>query len=403
MIIGIGIAVTIYLALLYVAPGPDKSLVAQAPVNGAPKVFRNLVLAIVGLILADGVVFHSSFYTTVLKPKSHAGVVANHLRAEKRRPRIADKEILVIGDSRVEQGFDSEIANEMARGKGVAFIERAVPASGPRMWHYFLRELDPRRARYHMIVVPLAAEEMQNSINDRSLDIMRMAPLLRYSDAFSFASSFYEWRNQARAFATCILRGSAYQNDLFDLLENPHGRVSELQRPVEPQQWGHAENRNRTLAGLVIDPVTGEIQQFPEDMLERQRERLQHELRWVRRRARFSGENFAWSKQIVERYASSPTTIVFVRLPRGPFLSLLRGKDEPPPSADEAWLRTHAVVLDHRTFRFLEAPEYFVDTKHLNKKGQELFTKRLTEELLGRLQIRSARSTQATFAGPDSN
>ena len=92
-----------------------------------------------------------------------------------------------------------------------------------------------------------------------------------------------------------------------------------------------------------------------------------------------------------------------MRLPRGPFLSLLRGKDEPPPSADEAWLRTHAVVLDHRTFRFLEAPEYFVDTKHLNKKGQELFTKRLTEELLGRLQIRSARSTQATFAGPDSN
>ena len=130
MIIGIGIAVTIYLALLYVAPGPDKSLVGQAPVNGAPKVFRNLALAIVGLILADGVVFHSSFYTTVLKPKSHAGVVANHLRAEKRRPRIADKEILVIGDSRVEQGFDNEIANEMARGKGVAFIERAVPASG---------------------------------------------------------------------------------------------------------------------------------------------------------------------------------------------------------------------------------------------------------------------------------
>ena len=398
MIILIGVAVAVlYFGLLYAAPGPDKTVLETAQGSGNPKVFLNLGLGVLTFLLLDAVIFHSGLYTMILKPKSQAGAVSTYLRAEQRRPRSADKEILVVGDSRVAQGFSSDLANEMTQGKNVAFVERAVPGTGPRIWHYFLREIDPTRNRYRMIVVPLTAEDVHGSqkFDDRPSDIVQMAPLLHYSDAFSFASSFHEWGNQTRAFTACILRGTAYQSDLFDLLEDPTARLGEVRRGIDSMPRGHTRDRNQDLTGLVIDPATGGVEEFPDGLSDRQKTRMRREVKRLRLQAYFAGKNYAWSKQIAQRYASSSTSIVFLRLPRGPFSSLLRSNEPVRPAADESWLQSHAVVLDSRMFEFLEAPEYFIDSHHLNETGQRLFTKRLTEELLARLQISSAGRAEA--------
>src|SRR5947208_1342414 len=107
MIFLIGIAVAVlYFGLLYAVPVPDKAVAEPVPAIGEPRVFRNLGLGILALLLFDAVIFHSGIYTAILKPKSHAGAAAIYLRAEKQRFRVADKEILVMGDSRVALGFN---------------------------------------------------------------------------------------------------------------------------------------------------------------------------------------------------------------------------------------------------------------------------------------------------------
>src|SRR5712691_6362700 len=234
MIILIGIAVAIlYFGLLYAAPGPDKTVAEPALAPGEPRVFRNLGLGVLAFFLLDAVIFHSGIYTAILQPESRAGAIATAAREETRRSRWADKEVLLVGDSRIARGFNSEMANEMAMGKNIAFIECAVRGTSARIWHYLLREIDPDRNRYHMIVVPLKAEDADLAplqYDDHASEIVQLAPMLRYSDALSFASSFQAWRNQGRAFMTCLLRGIAYQSDLFELLEDPAARLEEVRR-----------------------------------------------------------------------------------------------------------------------------------------------------------------------------
>jgi hypothetical protein len=408
MIVLIGIVVAaIYCALFYAAPGPAKNLAEPPPPSASKaKVLGNFALGVLFFLLVDGAIFHSGLYTVILKPESHAGALFGRVREEYRRQtRSANKEILVIGDSRVVTDFNWQLANELASGKDVAFFSRAMGGSTAKIWHYFLREVDPGRNRYRIIVIPLKPDDATLSARapggaDRPSEIAQLAPLLRYSDALSFPASFHEWRNQVRAFIACILRGAVYQRDLFDLLENPRARFRDLQSNVtwEARQLVRPP-RDVDLAGLEFDPLTGRIEKFPNGLTKRRQLQLQREARNIRRRS-FAGDgsDYTWSKRIVDRYASGPTTVVFARLPRGPLGAFLARHRVPGKTADEIWLSQHAVVLDYRTFDFLEAPDYYIDYVHLNEKGRRLFTKRLTEELLMHLQTKSATKAQASSA-----
>ena len=56
------------------------------------------------------------------------------------------------------------------------------------------------------------------------------APLLRYRDCFNFASGFQRWSGRFKAFTACILRGSAYQDDVVDFLEHPMARMRSIRQ-----------------------------------------------------------------------------------------------------------------------------------------------------------------------------
>ena len=67
MLLLIALAVAfIYLALLYAAPGPDKSGAAAWSAPLQPKVLRNLVLSVVIFFSLDGVIFHTRLYQSLL-------------------------------------------------------------------------------------------------------------------------------------------------------------------------------------------------------------------------------------------------------------------------------------------------------------------------------------------------
>jgi hypothetical protein len=378
ILIACGFAV-LYFGAFYAAPGPEKS--ATEPVAGSRdlKVSRNFFISILILFALDGAIFHSGLYESILKPESHAGKVARVVRQEKQRKASGLKEVLLLGDSRIGHGFSEEIANEAGAQKGVRFVKRSIGGSSPRVWYYILREIDPLAQRYRAIVMANQFDLDQMPLPD-GWDIVEAAPLLRYSDACAFASSFREWKYKCRAFTACLLRGSAFQSDLFDLLEQPTERLRRLR-----QREKIAMSQPEDVVGVTYDLLTNKIK-FPQRFTQRQVESFRWYIKLINPRKESRYNDYFWMKRILERYANSSTTIVLAQMPRAPLLSLIPPIKQEPNEDDKSYFRTWAIVIDEHAFEFLETPEYFSDAIHLNRKGEQLFTERLTNELLTRLE-----------------
>jgi hypothetical protein len=382
----------LYAALYLSSTGPVRTKFPIEPASSPLPlhVARNLLLGVVTFICVDGVVFHTSLYTSILAPESYAGRLAALTGAEKDRVSSSLKEVLVLGDSRMAEGFSAAVADKLSSVDGFKFVNLAEPASAVNIWDYMLREVDPTRHRYWAIVVPYGIGFEPNSA-DR-LRISMAAPLLRYGDCFNFASAFQRWSGRFRAFTACILRGSAFQSDLVNFLEHPIGRIRSLQRePKRLQSRDLYKGRNYDIVGTSYDPKTGQVT-FPPRLSEAQREAIRDSLF---KPSQSETQDFLRMQRdgiqrILNRYSASPTEIVLTPVPRGPFAGL--------PGASMTF---HAVFpaittqksvfsLPDQTFDFLEKPEYYFDGFHLNAKGRQRFTETLVAELVGHL--RSANS-----------
>jgi hypothetical protein len=353
-------------------------------------VARNLLLGLVTFICVDGVVFHTRVYTSILAPESYAGRMAAITRAEKNRASSGLKEVLVLGDSRMAEGFSAAVADKLSSVDGFKFVNLAEPASAVSIWDYMLREVDPARRRYWAIVVPYGIGFEPNSADH--LRISMTAPLLSYGDCFNFASAFQRWSGRFRAFTACILRGSAFQNDVVDFLENPIARIRSVQRePKRLQSRDLYKGRDYDIAGTSYDPKTGQVT-FPPRLTEAQREAIRDSLM---KPSQSETQDFLRMQRdgiqrILNRYSASPTEVVLTPVPRGPFAGL--------PGVSMTFHAVFPTVttqktvfsLPEQTFDFLEKPEYYFDGYHLNAKGRQRFTETLVAELVGRL--RSANS-----------
>ncbi|HET6886298.1 MAG TPA: hypothetical protein VFH87_00095 [Candidatus Udaeobacter sp.] len=362
-------------------------------------VARNLLLAIAAFICVDGLVFHTPLYSLILAPDSYAGRIAILTRAEKSRAPSGLKEVLVLGDSRIAEGFSAAVADKLSSVDGFKFVNLAEPASAVNMWEYMLREVDPTRHRYWAIVVPYGVGYEPNSADH--LRISMAAPLLRYSDCVRFASAFQRWSGRFRAFTACILRGSAFQSDLVDFLAHPIARIKSVQtEPKRLQSRDLYRGREYDLVGISYDPKTGTVS-FPSRLTETQREAIrdsfvkpsQSEIQDFLKMQRDG------TQRILNRYSTSATEIVLTPVPRGPFAGL--------PGASMTFhavfptLTTEKAVfsLPEQTFDFLEKPEYYFDGFHLNAKGRQRFTETLVAELVGRLRSANSDGGAASDAG----
>jgi hypothetical protein len=404
MIVLIALAVLfIYFALLYVTAGAEK-MVAPSPIEPRPpKVLRNVGLSLGIFVLLDGIIFHSGLYGSLFEPKSNAGRVMALVHLEKQRPPTNGKEILVLGDSRMGIGFSEELANAIAADRDIGFFNRSMPESLPRLWYYMLREIDPFASRYRAIVMPLKLDVDPAPLHTALVHISQTGPLLRYTDAFAFAASFDSWSDQSRAFVACLLRGSAYQADLLDFLQHPLRRMSHLKQPWrELPRHAFRKWSERDVVGIDYDALTHELK-VPERLSKRQRNSIQSSIQntgELARSANCSSHCYDWTKRIVQRYDSSATSVVLVHLPKGPLAAKLANTSGAQNSAREA-LRGHKLIMfDPAEFAFLEQPAYYMDGSHLNEKGQEQFTRRLTEDLLAELDSRNAARAQAASGAP---
>ena len=387
----IGLAAVLYFAVYLSSTGPVRTTFPTEPTT-SPRplhVGRNLFLGIAAFICVDGAIFHSGLYVSIMAPSSYAGRVSRITQAEKERAPSGLKEVLVLGDSRIAEGFFTKLANELGSPAGLKFVSLAEPAASANTWYYMVRDVDPTAQRYAAIVVPYGIGYEPNSADP--LRISMTAPLLRYGDCFHFASGFQRWSGRFRAFVACILRGSAYQDDVVDFLSHPLARIRSVQQADKMHSRSEYKGRDYDLVGTSYDAATGQVTfaakltvaqrlAFRKSLIQPSQSDTEYSLKLQR----------DWIPRIMDRYSHSPTAIVLTPLPRGPFLELAgfsRGYESVLPSS--VIQRTNFSLPGH-TFDFLEKPENYFDAFHLNAKGRQHFTETLVSEVVRRL--RSAES-----------
>jgi hypothetical protein len=383
----IGLAAILYFAVYLSSTGPVRTTFPTEPTTSPRKlhVGRNLLLGIAAFICVDGAIFHSGLYVSILAPSSYAGRVVSITQAEKKRAPSGLKEVLVLGDSRIAEGFSATLANELGSAAGLKFVSLADPAASANTWYYMIREVDPTKQRYSAIIVPYGLGYEPNSADP--LRISMTAPLLRYGDAFPFASGFQRWSGRFRAFIAGILRGSAYQDDVVDLLAHPIARIKNVRQANKPHSRSEYKGRDYDLVGTSYDASTGQVT-FAPKLTEAQRLAFRKSLIQPSQ----SDTEYSlklqrdWIPRIMNRYSNSPTAIVLTPLPRGPFLELggfSKGYESVLPTSV---IERTSFSLPGHTFEFLEKPEYYFDAFHLNAKGRQKFTETLVSELMGRLR-----------------
>jgi hypothetical protein len=389
----------LYAALYLSSTGPVRTKFPLEPTTSPYPlhVARNLLLGTAAFICLDGLVFHTRLYTSILAPDSYAGRMAAITRAERDRVSSGLKEVLVLGDSRIAEGFSAAVADQLSSVAGYKFVNLAEGASAVNIWDYMLREVDPITHRYRAIVVPYGIGFEPHSADH--LRISMAAPLLSYGDCFNFASAFRRWSGRFGAFTACILRGSAFQSDVVDFLTHPIARIRSLQQvSTRLQARDVYKGRNYDIVGTSYDPKTGRVT-LPPRLNEAQREAIRYSLM---KPSQSETQDFLRMQrdgiqQILNRYSGSSTEIILTPMPRGPFSGL--------PGASMTFHALFPAVTTQRTvfsipehtFDFLEKPEYYFDGYHLNSKGRQRFTETLVTELVGRL--RSANSNGRVHSG----
>ena len=396
----IGLAAVLYFAVYLSSTGPVRTTFPTEPTTSPRQlhVARTLFLGISAFLCVDGAIFHSGLYVSILAPSSYAGRVSRITRAEKERAPSGLKEVLVLGDSRIAEGFSTTLANELGSPVGIKFVTLAEPAASANTWYYMVRKVDPTARRYAAIVIPYGIGYEPNSADP--LRISMTAPLLRYGDCFHFASGFQRWSGRFRAFIACILRGSAYQDDVVDFLSHPLTRIRSIQEADKKRSGLEYKGRDYDLVGTSYDAATGQVT-FAPKLTEAQRQAFRRSLIQPSR----SDTEYSlklqrnWIPRIMDRYLHSPTAIVLTPLPRGPFLELggfSRGYESVLPSSVVE--RTRFSLSGH-TFDFLEKPENYFDAFHLNAKGRQKFTETLVSEVLGRLRSADSKAQSNSASG----
>ena len=356
--------------------------------RGASRV-NPLLWTIVSLFLfafIEAAIFRTDWYVPYLEPGSSAGSVESRLYWLSRPDPAKVPEILVVGDSRMAEGFSTRVA-DAASNNSVHYWSLGIPGTTPRVWYYELRDADPTRRRFQKIAIAIdqyADVDSDPEPADFIVDLNFAIERLRLTDCVSFANSMLTFDHKERAFAGCLFKGVTLRSDLQAFL---HDRADRINRADDWRKNGliytsDYPGRSENLAGLTIDFDRRAVS-YPPGLLQLVKDQIRRmelpdpfpqtgDLTRYRK---------LWFGRILDLYKDSPTQIVFFELARGPV-------SKPDSTAPATWLHealAHPRVsaLPKETFRDLEHPELFFDGLHFNKDGRRIFSERLARLVEG--------------------
>ncbi len=358
--------------------------------NGTARGALWTVLALIAFFVADGLIFRTGWYNPYLEPDSSAGSLEAQLHWLKEAAPAKVPEVLVIGDSRIAEGFSARTANA-ATGQRLNFWNFGLGGTTPRVWYYALRDADPTRRRFAAITIALdnySDADWFAEFEDRASDQNYLAMRLSLGDCFGFAMSMHEMAARHHAFFGCLFRGMILRNDVQTFLANPQSRLTHAADWLKnglgynSGYTGMAQNLN----GLSVD-WSNRTLHFPDGVSEATRANVtKFVLREsVPQRGEVARYRWRWLGGILDLYQDSPTRLIFLQLPRAPLI------DPAAPATttrfvDSAAKTPRVSVIPASTFENLERPEFFADGLHLNHDGRPIFSTQLAgqvEAILG--------------------
>ena len=136
--------------------------------------------------------------------------------------------VLVIGDSRIGEGFSPVFANHIGHPRGINFVRLGLAGTTPRVWHYVLRAVDPQRNRFVAVYLMAAGyrdDEVHEDYANRALDTAYLAPMLEWRDLFEYPASFTDETAFKQARLAVAFPESALHRDLVAFAGAPLTRL----------------------------------------------------------------------------------------------------------------------------------------------------------------------------------
>jgi hypothetical protein len=329
----------------------------------------------------EALIFRTGVYLPYLEPFSMAGNLQGRLGDEEKRFYAGSHEVIAVGDSRM--GLRARAANQLTAETGYTFATIAVPGTTPRCWYYMLREVDPHANRYSAVIIPVNDYDDSQDGAGRLLDLNYLVPILRYSDIPEFTLSFDNWKARWLAVRGSLLKGFFFKNDFQDFLVNHKPRMERLRWDRENGaasayngDWGA-----RNVAGLSVDWKVGKIPSYPSWMDANKRQETNDTLLPPFMPISDGGAyDRKWFGKIIDRYRGTHTRIIFIQLPRGPFV---RPWPLWPHRGPIRRFAAEGTILsaDPHAFDSVERPDLFGDAAHMNQPGAERFSVLLAREV----------------------
>jgi hypothetical protein len=358
--------------------------------------FRNvaafLAVLLAGYAAAEILLFRSGFYAGLLEPEfSATGSVERAVYDEIHRTPGGRKEILVVGNSRIAEGFSAKLANDSSSDEGYWFINLGIPATGDRIWYYVVRDVDPHRNRYAAITImiddyndPDDYEDVADRVEELPLAINR----IRLTDVLPYTLSFTTWKSRLKIFRGLMMQGTVYQRDFQEFMEHPSRRLARVKefRALGSNYGYDYEGIDHSMAGLMVDWAHQTVT-FPPDIPEdRQRDLRDFFFNEPPQNGRIRDLQVRWLRPLIDLYRGSNTRIFIFQTPRSPAPRPTSLAHLPWTTVDELRKRPRVTVIDRHAFEDLEKPELFADHIHLNAAGRKIFSPRLAETVKAALR-----------------
>lgn len=345
--------------------------------------FRSLALVAGGFLLfalTEFTLFHSGLYYKWINPRSYAGSFSFFLEGEKERPKVT-KDILVLGDSRIAIGFSENLSNHLLAETPYRLINGGIPAATLRSLYYFLRELKIEGMHYEAIVLSVAYyDDAYLTAPNGTIDRRFVLPYVRLADLSEFANSF-GGIHVLRTWEEGIFQGLEFKDDVQDLLMRPRERLrliksckescrKERVTSIAPTKSLQGLARNSDGSLILPSQLTPDEKTYTQKVLSSP---IRPDEGWIVTSYEY------WMRKIVSLYEGTGTKIYVMKIP-----DFAIPNSAIPSNRNSIFRRLgrdgHLQLLDENLFSKLRQPKYFADAVHLNKEGQEIFTRELVAE-----------------------
>ena len=352
-----------------------------------------LVFVMIALpLILDQLVFRG-VYLSFLEPESTAGMTLLARSIQKANYVPGKKNVLILGNSRISEGFSARIANEIGTPQGFNFIGLGLPGTSPRVWYYVLRDLVSVRNNYDgifLMATTLRDDDNYGDDANQSIDTAYVAPLLNWWDIFSYPQSFADPKEALKAAYAVAFPATSFKNDILEFIKAPIRRVKKAYQwrekfPSSSAAYlGHSESLPPTgtpfSADRVLDKMNGTNRSKLDAYFQRHKESQPQptELAFAYRSK--------WYGQIAQQYAPTAVTVGVFLIPRGPYHAALNKPAEAEGSLKILERKRMISLVDTAVSLPLEKPEFFFDHLHMNATGRAEFSRNLANAIITQLK-----------------